>query len=237
MLLSTAVKTIKRKSHRGDQTITTDLITSDIIACINEAIRDVQKLLPKRYWFKQSTVALTLGVAGTPAVYSLDSDVAEPIIFHYTSNSSLYVLDKIDSDREWMSQVWSPIQAVNLPRQYREIGPNSSTGYKQIEVFPIPNGSITLNYEYYKVKGSDLTTSDLSAEIPNIPDSVQDAVEKGGLYYFLKGFDDAAQVVAKSDYEESKLVMEVADERDIDSDVRLRFGSATRYTLPHFTRG
>lgn len=232
MVLNTIVKAIKRKSHRGSQSVTTDQITTDIVACINEAIRDIQKLLPKRFWFKQSTVALTVGVAGTASTWSLASDVQEPIVFHYTSNNSVFRLEKIDSDREWIDHIWSVSTAVNRPRFYREIGPNSSTFYKQIEVFPIPDASYTLNYEYYKTKGSDLTTSDLNSEVTIIPDQYQDAAEKGGLYYFLKQFDDVAQGVAKTDYQEAMLAVEVADERDIDSDVRLRWNMMKARTLP-----
>lgn len=237
MLLNTIVKTIKRKSHRGSQTVTTDQITTDIVACINEAIRDVAKLVPKRYWFKQGTpLSLVLGVAGTPAVYSLASDVQEAILFHYTSGSALTRLTKIDSDAEWMDTIWNPSGALGAPRYYRELGPNATTGYKQIEVYPIPDASYSLSNEYYKNKPSDLTTADLSTEIPTIPDSVQDAVEKGALYYFLKGFDDSLQMVAKKDYEEAKLEMEIADERDMDSDIRFRFNMGRSNLPPHFTR-
>lgn len=231
MLLNTIVKTVKRKSHRGSQSVTSDQITTDIIACVNEAVRDVSKLLPKRYWFKQSTVALTIGTAGTPSTWPLAPDVQEPLLFHYTSNNSVYRLDKIDSDKEWIDQIWNVSQAVDRPRFYREIGP-SVDEYKQIEVFPVPNGSYTLNYEYMKSKGSDLSISDISSEIPTIPDHVQDAVEKGALYYFLKGFDDPLGEVAKRDYEESKLHMEISDERDVDSDLRMRWNMTRASTLP-----
>lgn len=234
MLLNTVVKTIKRKSHRGSQTVTTDQITTDIIACINEAIRDVAKLIPKRYWFKQSTVALTVGVAGTPSLWSLASDCQELILAHYTSGTTVTRLAKLDSDAEWLDKIWNPNTVVGLPLYFREVGPAASTGYKQIEVFPIPNGSITLNCEYYKNKPSDLSSSDLSTEIPTIPDSVQDVVEKGALYYFLKGFDDSLQMVAKKDYEEAKLEMEIADERDLDSDLRLRWNMGRPNLPPGF---
>ena len=237
MLLSAIVKTIKRKAHRGSQAITTDQITTDILACINEAIRDVSKLIPKRHWFKQATVALSSGVAGTAAVYSLASDCQELILAHYTVSNSLTKLTKIDSDAEWMEKIWNPAGAVGNPLYYRELGPNASTFYKQIELFPIPGSSITLNCEYYKNKPTDFTISDINSEITSMPDSVQDTVEKGGLYYFLKGFDDSLQVVAKKDYEEAKLTAEIADERDIDSDVRLRFNMVRSSMLPPgFTR-
>ncbi len=237
MLLNTIVKTVKRKSHRGSQTVTTDQITTDIIACINEAIRDVAKLIPKRYWFKQGTgLALTAGTIGTAAVYSLASDVQEPILFHYTLGNSITRLTKIDSDAEWIDKIWDPAGALGAPRYYRELGPATSTFYKQIEVYPIPDASYTLNNEYYKNKPTDLTTSDLASEITSVPDSVQDALEKGALYYFLKGFDDSLQMVAKKDYEDAKLEMEIADERDMDTDLRLRFNMGRSTLPPHFTR-
>lgn len=233
MILNTAVKSIKRQSHRGSQSVTNDQITTDIIACINEATRDIIKLLPKRFWFKQSTVAVTVGVAGTASTWSLASDVQEPILFHYTSSNSKYVLQKIDSDSEWINQIWDPAAQVQKPRYYREIGPNSSTGYKQIEIFPIPDASYTLNYEYYKTKGSDLTTSDLNTEISVLPDYVHDVLTKGGLYYFLKGFDDPAAGEAFKDYQMAKHDLEVADERDLDQNVSLRLNRPSSLP-PHF---
>lgn len=216
--------------------MTTDQITTDIIACINEAIRDVAKLVPKRYWFKQATVAVAGGVIGTPAVYSLASDCQELILMHYTSGGAITKLIKVDSDAEWINQIWDPSGALGAPRYYRELGPNATTGYKQVEIYPIANASYTVNCEYYKNKPSDLASADLATEIPTIPDSVQDAVEKGALYYFLKGFDDSLQMVAKKDYEEAKLEMEIADERDTDSDIRLRFNTGSAGLPPHFTR-
>lgn len=234
MLLSTVVKAVKRKSHRGSQSITTDQITTDVLACINEAIRDVSKMIPKRFWFKQGTaISLTSGVAGTAAVYSLASDVHEPISFHYTVNSTFYKLSKVDSDREWFDHVWSPTAATGLPTVYRDLGNNQSTGYRQIEIFPIPNQSISLANEYYKTKATDLTTSDLASQIPDIPDWCQDAVEKGALYYFLKQFDDPNQKIALADYEQAKLDLDEDDQKDQDSDLRIRF-NVVKNTTPGF---
>lgn len=171
-----------------------------------------------------------MGTIATPSLWSLPTDCQEPILFHYTTNNSVTRLTKVDSDAEWIDKVWNTNQAVGKPRYFREVGLTSTT--KQIEVFPIPDGSYTLNIEYYKNKPTDLTASDLATEIPTIPDSVQDAVEKGALYYFLKGFDDSLQMVAKKDYEDAKLEMEIADERDVDSDTRLRFNMSRSTTLP-----
>lgn len=182
-------------------------------------------------------MAVTSGVAGTAAVYSLASDVQEPIAFHYTNSGSYYVLCKIDSDQEWLTKIWNPNTAIGLPIWYRETYPNASTAYKQIEIFPIANTSITLNYEYYKTKGTDLTssTTDLATEIPNIPDYCHDAVWKGGLYRFLKGFDDPAQIKAQEDYERAKLAMDVADEKDLDTDLRWRWDRSNG-SIPHGTQ-
>lgn len=220
MLLSTIVKTIKRDSHRGNQAVTTDLITTDIIACINRAMRDVQLLVPKRFFHKEGNFALSAAVG----VYSLAADVQEPILFYYSLNGSVTKLQKINSDAEWLN-VYDPNAPLGKPRYYREVGPASATGYKQIQLAPTEDGtSIIVMYEYYKVKGSDLTAADLASEVTQIPDYVQSVLEKGALYYFLKGFDDGAQMIAKKDYEEAKLALEMADEQDKDSSVAFRFG-------------
>lgn len=234
MVLNTIVKAVKRKSHRGSQSVTSDQITTDIVACVNESLRDVCRMLPKQFFHKKAAtgLAVTTGVVGTPAVYSLASDVQEPIVFWYNLNSQFYRLSKIPSDQEWMTGVWDPNGALNNPRFFREIGPDSS-GYKQIEIYPIPIANLTLNYEYYRVKTSDLDTDDLNTEVPDLPDYLQDVVEKGALYYFLKGFDDPLQGVAKTDYEQAKLALEIADEQNADSLPALRFAKK-HYTLPGF---
>ena len=232
MLLSTIVKSVKRKSHRGAQGTTTDQITTDIIACVNEAVRDVSKLIPKRYWFAQETIALSAGTQATPYTASLASNCQESNNFWYTLSGSNYTLQKVDSDKEWVNKYWNVSQVPQQPLYYREIGPNSSTGYKQIEIFPMPNTTYTLNHEYYKTKGVDLTTAELASELPTIPDHVQDVVEKGALYYFLKGFDDGAGEIAKRDYEEAKLAMDISGDRNLDSDLRLRWNMMRGNLLP-----
>lgn len=234
MLLNSVVKTIKRDSHRGNQAITTDQITIDIVACVNRAIRDLVKLVPKRYWWDKKTFATAAGTAGTPDIYSLDSTVQELIALYYVANGTvLYTLTKIDSDREWVRGIWNPIMSTNFPRLYREIG--YTTGkLKQVELFPVSNAVYTVNYEFYKTQGADLTTADLNTEIPNFPDWVQDAIEKGGLYYFLKGFDDAGLPAAKLDYEQAKMALEISGEQNKDSDLRMRLYTPN-YNMPGFT--
>lgn len=221
MLLNTAVKNVKRYSHRGDQTVTTDTITTDIIAAVCDARRDLVKFLPKRYLHKQATAPLSL-VNGT-AVYSLASDVMEPILFRWTLTNCLYLPKKIDSDREWYQIVYSPSQSNSIPKFYRELGPVSQI--KRVEFFPVPDQSISCDYEYYKDPcATELAVSDLSTEIPDFPGYLQDALWKGAMYYFLKGFDDPAQVAAKSDYDAAINALNIADDSDQDSDLSFRFG-------------
>ncbi len=234
MILNTLVNTVKRKSHRGNQSVTTDQITTDIIACANEAIRDVYKLIPKRYLWKQGTVAITAGTQAVPSVWPLASDCQEPIIFWYTwtPGNAQFNLSKIFSDHEWFSGVWNVNTAPYQPIYFRDIGLDAS-GYRQIEIFPASNTSLTLNYEYYIRKPADLAAADLVSEIPTIPDLYHDVIEKGAYYYFLKGFDDSAAAIAKGDYEASKLSVEIADERDQDGELSIRW-SKKQTLLPGF---
>ena len=234
MILNTLVKTVKRKSHRGNQAVTTDLITQDIIACVNEAARELARLIPKRYWWAQSSFDTIIGTTGVPAVYSLDPAVQEPIAFYYVANGSvLYTMAKIDSDHEWLRGIWNPIMPPNFPRLFRQIGPDADNN-KQIEIFPVANAIYTVKYEYYKIRHADLTVDDLASEVPNFPDWVQDAIEKGALYLFLKGFDDAGLLGAKTDYEEAKMALEISDEQNKDSDIRIRLFTPN-YNMPGFT--
>ncbi len=233
MLLSTCVKTVKRKSHRGNQSVTTDQVTLDIIACINETCRELARLLPKRYWWTSSTLTTAIGTAGTHAVLSLASDCQEPIVFSYTFNNVFYTLTKIDSDREFMRSVWNPVTTPNFPRLYRQIGPDAS-GNKQIEIFPMANQVYTIDYEYYKTRSIDRVIEDLDSEIPDFPDWVQDAIEKGATYLFLKGFDDSKTAEAFADYRLAKEALEESDEQNKDSDIRMRLFTPN-YNMPGFT--
>lgn len=232
MQLNTAVKTIKRKSHRGNQGITTDQITIDIIACINESAREVQRLLPKRFWMKQSTLAFVPGVQGTPQTYSLPSDCQDLSVVSYFLSGFYYVLTKIESDIEWKTQVWNPLVPPLRPYHFREIGPDAN-GNKQIEVFPQSAFNITVDIEYYRVRSADLTVNNLNTEMPDYPDWYQDVLEKGGLYYFLKQFDDPRTKEAFGDYQMAKEALEEGDERDSAGVLRFRFGTM-KYDLPGF---
>ena len=234
MLLSTLCNTVKRESHRGNQSITTDQITTDIVACANEALRDVYKMVPKRYFWKQGTVAVTTGTIAVPSVWSLASDCQEAIVFWYVwpLGSSLFKLAKVQSDQEWFQGVWTNVTPPNQPIYFRDIGLDTS-GARTIEIFPPSSQSLTLNYEYYIKKPSDLTTANLSAEIPVIPDLYHDVIAKGALYYFLKGYDDKLQAVAKADYDSAKLAVEEADENNQDGTLALRW-QKTQTMLPGF---
>ncbi len=232
MIVNTLVKTIKRKSHRGDQSITTDQITTDILACISEAMREVQRLIPLQYFFKKGTIAVTTGVQATPAVYSLPSDTQELIGIWYSINSAYYKLRKVESDAEWLGGVWDTAASTNLPLFYREIGPDNS-GNPQIEIFPIANQNITFNVEYYRTKSADLTSNDLNSTLPDYPDQVADAVEKGALYLFLQGFDDPMAEQKKRDYEQAKLDLRNSDDLNQDAMASFRW-NRRQYLLPGF---
>ena len=237
MILNTLVNTIKRKSHRGNQSITTDAITTDIIACANESLRDVYKLVPKKYFWKQGTVAVTAGTIAVPSVWSLDPTCQEPEIFWYTwsPGNSQFTLSKIMSNMEWFHSVWNVNTSPYQPIYFRDIGLDTS-GNRQIEIFPASNVSLTLNYEYYIKKPVDLSTANLTQEIPVIPDQYHDVIEKGALYYFIKGFDDAAGKTAKEDYDEALLTIEIGDERNQDGDLTLRW-QKKQTLLPGFRLG
>jgi len=220
MTLNDLVKRIKRSSHRGDQAITTDQITTDIIAAINDSRRDVAKLVPKRNLWKQSTFSVVQGTS----VYSLANDVLELIILRYVVSGADFYPRKVVSDREWYDSVWDSVSSQEDPKHYREIGLTSG-GLKQIEFFRVPKQALTVTYEYYKdITKTELSSSDLSTEFPDFPSYIQDIIWKGGLYYFLKGFDDPLQEKAQEDFERAKLMYDMLDENDLDSDLQIRFG-------------
>lgn len=214
--------------------MTTDQITTDIIACANEAIRDTYKLIPKRYFWKQATISVTPGTQGVPSFWSLASDCQEPIVFWYiwSPGNSQFQLSKIFSDMEWFSAVWNVNTTPYQPIYFRDIGLDVS-GSRQIEIFPAANVPLTVNYEYYIKKPVDLNTGNLTQEIPVIPDLYHDIIAKGALYYFLKGFDDSAAQIAKGDYDGAKLAIEIADEQNQDGELSIRW-SKKQTLLPGF---
>ena len=223
MLLNTAVKTIKRLSHRGDQAITSDQITTDIVACIMDARRDIIKDLPKEWLKKPATTPITTQVALRPAVYPLASDVQDTIKFWYVEGTAVYKLKRCLSDQEWFDAIYNYASSNNRPYWFRHIGLDAN-GLKQIELFPIESVSRTINYEYYKTVSTDMTVADINTEIPDVPTQNQDALWKGGLYYFLKQFDDPAQTVALSDYEKSLLGVNKSDQDGQDTTLAFTWG-------------
>lgn len=218
MTLNDAIKRVKLYSHRGDQTVTIDTITSDIIIAINDVRRDLVKRIPKRWLWVNASVQLAF--VQSTSTYSLVSEVQEPIHFWFTDGGQDFHLTKVSSDKEWFAKFYDSQASEDRPRIYRE---RITSGTKQIEVFPTPDASYSVNYEYYKFPTSDLSTSDLSTALPDIPDYNHDVIWKGGLYYYLKAFDDPGQVMAKQDYLEATNASDISDERDLDEDVRFRF--------------
>lgn len=219
MTLNDIVKRVKRSSHRGDQNITTDSITSDIVLCVNDARRDLVVDLPKDYLRKTGSFATSNGT-GT---YSLASDVQEPQLFRYTTGGADYWLTKVPSEREFYKLLYSSSISNNKPRYYFDAGLDTNKA-RQILLFPTPDATYTINYTYYKdPTATELSTSDLNTEIPDVPSYVQNALWMGALYYFLKGFDDKLQGVAKSDFEQALQKSQNSEESDQDDDKRFRF--------------
>lgn len=223
MLLNSAVKRVKLYSHRGDQSVTTDSITSDIVLAINDARRRLIRRVPKRFFWKKASTPLTTSAGDYE--YDLASDVQEPICFFYTNNGSRVNLSKIPSDKEWNEKVFDPSDPQGRPLYYREV---NNAGTKAIELAPIPDAAYTINYEYYKNVSTELTTSNLSTEIPDIPDYLQDVLWIGALALFLKAFDDPAVLEAKEDYRVALVEFDIADEQDQDEDVAFRWGRRRR---------
>jgi len=230
MLLSDAVKRVKDRSHRGDINVTTDAITANILRAFSDTKRELIRRIPRRKLFKQDTISV---VTSTP-IYSLASDLQEPIIFWFNLNSQFRLLKKLDSDREFIQQIFDPNAQEETPTHYREIGPDGS-GNRQIELYPTPNANFTLNYEYFKTPNTEFTTSDLSVEIADIPEQLHDAMWKGSLYKFLKSFDDVAQGPALADYNQSILDYDNQEDNDDDSEMSLRFGiRGSIFNRPNF---
>lgn len=220
MLYGDVVKKVKDRSHRGDVDVTTDLATAQIVRAMNDARRKIIRRVPKEWLRSTSTIA----VVQATTTYSLASDVQEPIIFRYTSSNTEYVLKKIDSEREFYQDYYSANASQDKPRVYIEI--SRSSGSRQIQVYPTPDASYTVNYAYYKdPTATELTTSDLATAVADIPSYLQEALVEGTLWMFLKCFDDhSAADRAEKDFKTSLLEADIAEDQDRDGELSFRFG-------------
>lgn len=233
MTLNDIIKRVKERSHRGSVDTTSDTITTQILRAVNDARRDVIALVPKDWLFKRSSFAT---VSGT-SVYSLASDVQEPLYFRYTSSTTEYVLKKVSDPKTFFETIYSASQSNDKPAMYIEYGLDAS-GYKQILLYPTPNDAYTVNYGYFKDPSrTDLALADLSTEIPDIPVYLQDALWKQALYYFLWSFDDPAKEQAKRDAEQAIAKVNQTEREDLDEDVSFKFHFPNPYDTNQFRRG
>jgi hypothetical protein len=181
--------------------------------------------VPKQFLRVDAASPLTLTYP--TVLYSLDITVQEPIIFRYTFDNVEYVLKRIESEREFYLTLFIKSQSPNRPFFYVEKGLDTS-GRRQIEVYPIPDpviGPFSVNYSFYKdPTRTELTSADLNTEFPDFPSYLQDAVWKGGLYHFLKQFDDQLGAVAKVDYDACRLALDEAEDSDQDMELTMRWG-------------
>jgi hypothetical protein len=225
MTLNDLVLRIKDRSHKGDPTVTTDTITAQIIRALMDARRELVRKVPKQYLRVDATTPLSL--VNPTVLYSLAPDVLAPIIFRYTFNNVEYLLMRIESEREFYQNLFIRSQGPNRPYYYVEKGFDTS-GNRQIEVYPIPlvGTTFTTNYSYYKdPTRTDLTTADLATTFPDFPSYMLDAVWKGGLFHFLKNFDDQmGQELAEKDYEKASLAIDEVNEADQDMELQMRWG-------------
>lgn len=231
MILLDCVNRVKRLSHRGNQAVTTDQITQDIVDCMNDARREIIQKLPKHWLITLCQTPITT-VQGTTD-YSLEQPLQEPLEFHFTFNNVLYVLKKVDSIREFDQTLFTPNVSQQYPRFYVELGPDSS-GNRQIKVFPTPDQAYTIFYYYFKdPTQTDFTVSNLSIQVPDIPIYLHDILWKGALYYFLAQYDDLAMTQkAEKDYQEAFLQIEISENQEMDNELAFRYGNKTMWYDP-----
>lgn len=219
MTVNDVIKRVKDRSHRGDVNVTTDEITNQILRAVNDARREVIRHLPKQFLRKSGSF---ICVPGT-ATYSLASDVNDLLYLRYTYSNADYFPRKVQSEREFYEQVYSSQVANNKPRYYFYAGRDSS-GTLQITLFPTPDQAYTINYAYMKdPTGTDIDTTMLNSQVPDIFSPYHDTVWKGALYYFLKNFDDPLQQIAESDFNKALEDMDEGENEDGDDDLQLRF--------------
>lgn len=212
MTLQQAVDIIKRLSHRGDTATTSDVTTSIILDSINATRRELSLQFPKLFSYKTDTFTT---VAGTQ-VYSLNVDVLELEMIRYQNSSgNNVILKRIDSAEDFYGTFFTdntaPTSKRSAPTHYWE-GELSSLA-KRIRLDPIPDAAYTVVYHYWKQPTTDiLTTTELSAAIPEIPVQYHNVIWKGGLYYVLKAYDDPGTDSALRDYKmDIQLITAVED--------------------------
>lgn len=229
MTILRAVNNVKLETHRGNQSITTDQITTDILACMNMAWEDLCKLLPRQAFRQDSSTNGTNipTVQGTD-IYALSGNtypVQELIIVHYVFNGNNYNLEKIESEQEFWRKFYYQSTSQQRPYVYCPWGfDNSTPRNKQIRLFPIPDQVYTIQYSYYVDPTTiDFTTQTLSSEIPFLPGYLQFALWRGAYYYYLRSYDDPAQTLALSEYTKAQIQQDAAEESDQDGNLQMRF--------------
>jgi hypothetical protein len=233
MLVSDLVNRVKTRTHRGDTSITNDAITQQIIDGINDSRREVIRLLPKQWLRKESTFNTVIATNQTAPLpkYDLPADCQEPVMLRYNFNGADYFLTKVESEREFYLNVFGTSVVQNKPLFFFDAGVNQSTSCRQVYVWPIADQVYTI-YLTYQMDPTlvDLTTSDLSSQMPVFPSYVQDVLWKGARFHFLENFDDAMLPQAEKEYKEAMEAVEEADERDLDNDLQFRMDIGRRIT-------
>jgi hypothetical protein len=233
MTVLDCVNRIKLFSHRGNQAITTDQITTDILNCLNEAWSDLVRMIPREV-FRADGPDLSTVIG--QEIYSLTGytyPIQEFIQWHYIFQGVNYNLKRIESEREFWGQVYFKTAAQNRPFIYVHWGYDNS-GNKQIRLFPIPDQIYTLNNSYQiDATTIDFKTLTLTSTVPFFPGYMQQVLWKGGLAYFLKAYDDPMAAQRMQEYEMAKIEQDIAQDKFLDSDLQWRFDSnRTRFVDP-----
>jgi hypothetical protein len=238
MTLLDVINRVKQYSHRGNIAITNDAETQKIIDCINEAYWEMALQVPKQAFRTDSVINGTdINIVANTEIYSLAGNpypVQELINVNYIFLTINYNVKKIESEQEFWRQFFVANASHNRPFIYCPWGFDAN-GVKQIRVFPIPDQSYTVHYEFFVDPTTvALTTANLNQQIPFFPSYLQRPLWKGALYYYLKGFDDVQMAqMAKMDYDQSRLQQNIAEDADLDSDLQFRYDMGrTRFVDP-----
>ena len=190
---------------------------------MNDARRKLIRRVPKNYLRTSETISMSVAGGTT---YSLATDCQEPILFRYTSSSQEYMLERVASEREFFKLVYSASAAAGKPTHYVDLGRSSSTGPRQIRIFPTPDATYSVTHVYFKdPSATELTTSDLASAVPDIPSHLQDSLVAGTLWLFLKCFDDlAASAAAQAEFQACLIEADQAENEDQDEELSMRMG-------------
>ena len=137
-------------------------------------------------------------------------------------------MTRVDDERDFYHQIFRTGATEGLPIYYFDAGMDTgTTPQRQIIVSPTPDRSITLNVHYYaNWTTEELSTTELSDDLAKhqLPIQYHNTVWKGGLYYFLRSFDDPAMSLAFQDYTQALAQIDRLQNVNLDSPASFKMG-------------